>query len=254
MKKLISLLVVIICIVGCNTKLVGLTNKDSVVDKQDTIYRYCSFGNDSFCIRYIHGKGYMSPLVGRIICDIDSSKKDTMSIVDGSTGIARQEIRFAMKNCRADTAAYIKDRHYYAKVNVYRIVNKKSNLVGGDMFGYYVVDECWDDIPDGYIQKAKYEQSVIDSNISLKKTNGEYAVYKYVVTYTDFITGLDSGGLVIDRFNMQKDFLTAKEAHDFIDEQLSKISSGIDFRLDSTLISKRFQKLLTREEYEVINN
>lgn len=123
--------------------------------KIDTVNRYY-VNIDSFLIRYIHSGNYMSTLVGRMICDIDSSRRDTIEVYDG-TDKPKKEILFGRKNCREDTAFYNADRHYYSHVKVYKIKNGQPIQIGKEMLGYYVPHGCYEDVPENWVETAKKE-------------------------------------------------------------------------------------------------
>lgn len=129
-------------------------NPYGLTGKMDTVERYY-VEVDSFLIQYIHSGSYMEPAVGRMICDIDSSRKDTMNIIDGSTGKERQEIMFGRKNCREDTAAYRRARHFYSHIQVYGIKNGQRMPIGKEQYGYYVEDGCFEDVPENWVATAK---------------------------------------------------------------------------------------------------
>jgi len=133
-------------------------NPYELTGKMDTVNRYY-VEVDSFLIQYIHSGSYMSTLVGRMICDIDSSRKDTMNIIDGSTGVESQRISFGMKNCREDTAAYRLERHFYSHIQVYEIKNGQKIPIGKEQYGYYVEAGCYEDVPENWVATAK-RQSV----------------------------------------------------------------------------------------------
>ena len=116
-RQAIILAMLLLCAVFCQAQTweKSIWNPYELTGKMDTVERYY-VEVDSFLIQYIHSGSYMSPLVGRTICDIDSSRKDTMNIIDGSTGKERQEIMFGIKNCREDTAAYRRERHFYSHI------------------------------------------------------------------------------------------------------------------------------------------
>jgi hypothetical protein len=129
-------------------------NPYELTGKMDTVNRYY-VEVDSFLIQYVHSGGYMETAVGRMICEIDSSRKDTMNIIDGSTGKERQEIWFGRKNCREDTAFYNADRHYYSHIQVYSVVNGKRTPIGKEQYGYYVPHGCYEDVPENWVATAK---------------------------------------------------------------------------------------------------
>ena len=122
--------------------------------KLDTVNRYY-VEVDSFLIQYIHSGSYMSTGVGRIICEIDSSRKDTMNIIDGSTGKEQQEIWFGRKNCREDTDAYRRERHFYSNIQVYGIKKGQKTPIGKEQYGYYVESGCYEDVPENWVATAK---------------------------------------------------------------------------------------------------
>ncbi len=120
----------------------------------DTVNRYYIDASDSFLIQYIHSGNYMSTLVGRMICEIDSTKMDTLCMVNGEYG--ETEVYWPhMKNCRADTAAYRRERHFYSHIQVYAIYNGNKTPIGKEMYGYYVESGCYEDIPKNWVIQAK---------------------------------------------------------------------------------------------------
>lgn len=96
------------------------------IESTDTIFRHLKVDSDSFTVRYIHGKAYMSTLVGRLICDS------------------------AMKNCKEDSAWYEADRHYYSRIQVF----KDGMPMGDEMDGYYVPHGCYEDVPKNWVDLA----------------------------------------------------------------------------------------------------
>jgi len=198
MKYLLSLMVL----------LVGL----NCMGQQDvTSYRYVS-SKDSFEIKYVYNTSfYMEPSVCRMICD--------------SGGI----------NCREDTAAYRLSRHYFSTISVYKITKDGKILIGSPFSGYYVQEGCFEDVPEEEVNQANRLQDLIDKNNALRIKNGPNAVYKYKVTWTEYNTGHDSGGLTIKALHKKKTFLKNTEAHKFINGRLSTLWGGIDFKMDSTL-------------------
>jgi hypothetical protein len=124
-------------------------------------------------IKYVYDPfNYMEPSVGRIICDS------------------------GWINCREDTAAYRLSRHYFAMISVYKIKQGKNELIGSPFSGYYVVNGCFEDVPEAEVKEAKNLQRLIDENKVLQIKNGMNARYKYVVTWKDYKTGLDKGWLI----------------------------------------------------------
>lgn len=184
---------------------------------QEIATRTVSVGKDSFLIKYEYSLiGYMEPLVYR-------------ALFDSTSGLWHE-----------DTAAYRRERHYSSDISVYKIFKYNYELIGEHFWGYYTLDGCYEDQPKHFVAKAKYLQSIIDSNIVLRNKNGINAQYKYIVTYVNYETGLDSGGLTIKKLDRKKVFKTNKEAHDFIDRQISFIGGGgVDFKMDSLLIKKQ---------------
>jgi len=159
-RPAIILAMLLLCAVFCQaqTRMKSTWNPYELTGKMDTVNRYY-VEVDSFLIQYIHSGSYMSTLVGRMICDIDSSRKDTMNIIDGRTGVESQLISFAMKNCREDTAAYRRERHFYSHIQVYGIKNGQKTPIGKEQYGYYVEAGCYEDVPENWVATAK-KQSV----------------------------------------------------------------------------------------------
>lgn len=177
-------------------------------------------GKDSFVVVYEYNDvAYMSPMVGRFIID--------------SAG-----------NYTEDTAAYRKYRHYFANINVYKLTKRGRLLVGNQFFGYYTIDGCFEDSPEGWVQHAKDLQTVIDKNYELQKINGKNAIYKYIVTWDDFKVKYvnDEYGVDIKRISHKKMFKTNQEAHRFIDKELLEpiLGGGVNIKFDSVLVKKQF--------------
>jgi len=186
-----------------------------------TAERYVVDKKDSFLVGYEYSLDeYMEPSVARFICDSN------------------------MKNCVEDTAAYRRERHYFATISVYKIQRANKKIVGNPFGGYYTLDGCFEDVPDAFVKKAKDLQAVIDANTSLRNKNGANAVYKYVVTWEGFETKYVNAeyGVDIKRLYKKKTFKTNPEAHKFIDEKLIApiIGGGVNIKMDSILVNKKY--------------
>lgn len=233
------LLILIVFSFGCNAQ------NSHKREFTHSATRYCRYNKDSFKVAYKYGDGGFDDLVGIMI--VNKGCKYNMWTDS------------FYKYCHRDTAAERKyyeehNMHHDAEISVFKIDNKGKVLQSYPKFaGYYVIAGCYEDFPPNLVERALSLQAVIDSNNKLKKENGEFALYKYVVTWAEYDTGLDSGGLTTTRIEMRRDFRTGKEAHNFIDTEIRKWNSGIDWKMDSVLVEKRFQRSLTGEEYEKID-
>lgn len=169
MKKLTSILITLLFAFNVEGQ-VGKTldwNPYKLIDgMSDTVYKDYSNGSDSFLIQYVHSGSFYSPAVARMICDIDSSRKDTVNYIDASTGKEGQYISFARTNCREDTDAYIRERHFYSHIQVYRIKNGIKSKIGKEIFGFYVESGCFEDMPQNWVTQAK--NSLTKNNKKLK--------------------------------------------------------------------------------------
>lgn len=155
-----TIISVLLCLSVC--KVIGQADEGFTYDPYkllsgmtDTLYKSYNNNTDSFLIQYVHSGSYMSTMVLRMICDIDSSRKDTMNYIDGSTGEEGQQITFARKNCREDTAAYRRERHFFSHIQVFKISCGNKTPIGKEQFGYYVEAGCYEDLPEQWVLNAK---------------------------------------------------------------------------------------------------
>lgn len=149
MKTILFLTAIAALMFGCaqSKKVTTLKTFDPYLfESTYTAYKYYVDGSDSFLISYALSGSYMSPLVARFIFDVDS----TITPDSDTTNPF-----WRMKNLREDTAAYRKERHYYAHIQVYSIKGGNKTAIGDPMSGYYVEDGCYEDVPENWVTAAK---------------------------------------------------------------------------------------------------